>query len=155
MYCWHKEPQKGNTSLWATRQMANIFCRLFQIHLEYLIILKHYWWLFLWVQQKFGLLKAAVFCHSCLIHVHTLGTSVHFFETKLIDTAPYCFSSYANIVECRYNAVQYNTMMAASLQWMMRNINRCLNPKRHLISRPSGRFIRCLLWGFWRKLTAL
>ena len=33
-------------------------------------------------------------------------------------------------IECRYNAVHYNMMLHASLQWRMRNINRNLNTQK-------------------------
>ena len=50
-------------------------------------------------------------------------------------------------VECHSDAVQYNMMLHALLQWRIRNINRRLNAQKHPIPhplRPLGRGMGCL-----------
>ena len=60
------------------------------------------------------------------------------------------------ITECHYNVVQYNMILHISLQWLRQNTNQSLNAQNTpYISRPHEWAIGCLLWGIWRKLTAL
>ena len=48
------------------------------------------------------------------------------------------------IVECCYNAVQYNMILHTTLQWLKSNINQNLNPQKHPISRLNRRAMGCL-----------
>ena len=65
------------------------------------------------------------------------------------------FSSLPYTVECHYSAIQFITISHTALAWQRQNINQTLNAQKHLISRPCGRTIRCDLWEFKSKLTAL
>ena len=58
-------------------------------------------------------------------------------------------------VECRYNVVQCNMMLYTVLQLLRQYIIRICIHNGHPIIRPHGRVVGCLLWGIWRKLTAL
>ena len=57
-------------------------------------------------------------------------------------------------VECRYNAVHYNMILHASLQWLRQNIHQRFTSKRHPISHPLVSFVR-ILEKFDRVITAL
>ena len=55
----------------------------------------------------------------------------------------------------RYNAVQFITILPSELRWQQKNANQTSNSNGQPITRPHGRAMGCLLWGFGRKLTAL
>ena len=54
-------------------------------------------------------------------------------------------------VGCRYNKVQYNTILLSSLQLQKQNINQSVKKHKTPISRPNERAIGCVFWGFSRK----
>ena len=49
-------------------------------------------------------------------------------------------------VECRYNAVQFITILHTALRWQQQN--RLQTHNTHPIPRPHGRAMGCLLWEF-------
>ena len=53
------------------------------------------------------------------------------FATELYDPV-----KNVHIVECRYNAVQYDRILSSSLQWLMQNINKNLEPQNTPHSWP-------------------
>ena len=57
-------------------------------------------------------------------------------------------------VECRYNAVEYNTIMHTSLQWSRQNINQGLHSQETPHSSPSRASYDASIVSFWSKLAA-
>ena len=53
-----------------------------------------------------------------------------------------------NTIECRYNAVQFITILYMVLRWQEQKLSRSSNSQR---KRNQGRAMGCLLWGFGNK----
>ena len=58
-------------------------------------------------------------------------------------------------VECRYDKVRFITIVFMALRWQQQNLNQTSNSQQTHHASPSRASYGCLLWGFWRKLTAL
>ena len=67
---------------------------------------------------------------------------------------------YICTADCHFNAVKFVTILHSALRWQWQNISHSLDSQKTphtspVRPRPHGRPMGCLLWGFWRKLTAL
>ena len=77
------------------------------------------------------------------------------YEVPLFDIYEYLYV-FDSKVGYRYNAVKCNMIWHTALQCLKQNTNQMINSKlRNPMSRPEGRMIGQLLWGFGRKLPAL